>query len=45
MNYRDQFTPHHIAMLHDWLTDAGGLFVRLELPIAGEAALPTRSVR
>ena len=35
MNYRDQFTPHHIAMLHDWLTDAGGLFVRLELPHSG----------
>jgi hypothetical protein len=35
MNYRDLFTPHHIAMLHDWLTDAGGLFVRLELPHSG----------
>jgi hypothetical protein len=35
MNHSDLFTPHHIAMLHDWLTDAGGLFVRLELPHSG----------
>ena len=35
MNYRDLFTPSHIAMLHDWLTDEGGLFVRLEFPHSG----------
>ena len=35
MDYIDLFTPHHIAMLHDWLTEAGGLFVRLEFPHSG----------
>jgi hypothetical protein len=35
MNYRDLFAPHHIAMLHDWLTSMGTLFVRLEFPHSG----------
>jgi hypothetical protein len=35
MHYSDLFTSHHIAMLHDWLTTVGGLFVRLEFPHSG----------
>ena len=35
MNYSTLFTPHHIALLHDWLTATGGLFVRLEFPHSG----------
>jgi hypothetical protein len=35
MHYSALFTSHHIAMLHDWLTAVGGLFVRLEFPYSG----------
>ena len=35
MNYRNLFTPPHIALLHDWLTSIGTLFVRLESPHSG----------
>jgi hypothetical protein len=32
MNYVELFTEHHVAMLYDWLTELGELFVRLEYP-------------
>jgi len=32
MNYIGLFTGHHVALLHDWLTELGELFVRLEYP-------------
>ena len=35
MNYRDLFTPHHIATLVDWLQERGQLFVQIELPHSG----------
>jgi len=35
MNYVGLFTEHHVAMLYDWLTELGELFVRLEYPHSG----------
>jgi len=32
MNYTRLFTDHHVALFHDWLTELGELFVRLEYP-------------
>jgi hypothetical protein len=32
MNYIGLFTEHHVALLYDWLTELGELFVRLEYP-------------
>jgi hypothetical protein len=32
MNYIGLYTDHHVALLHDWLTELGELFVRLEYP-------------
>jgi len=37
MNYVGLFTEHHVAMLYDWLTDLGDLFVRLEYPHSASA--------
>ena len=34
LNYRDLFTPHHIATLVDWLTESE-FFVQIELPHSG----------
>lgn len=33
--YLELFTPSHIAMLHDWLSETGELFVWLEFPHSG----------
>ena len=35
MNYCNLFTAHLVALLHDWLEDAGELLVRLEWPHRG----------
>lgn len=35
MNYADLLTPHHIALLHDWLAEAGGLYVYTSFPHSG----------
>jgi hypothetical protein len=32
MNYAELFTHHHIALLHDWLTDLGELFIDFHYP-------------
>jgi hypothetical protein len=37
MNYVGLFTEHHVAMLYDWLTELGELFVRLEYPHSGRS--------
>src|SRR5262245_55548879 len=37
MNYIGLFTEHHVAMLYDWLTELGELFVRLEYPHSARA--------
>jgi len=37
MNYVGLFTEHHVAMLYDWLTELGELFVRLEYPHSASA--------
>lgn len=35
MNYCDLFTPHHIALIHDWIERTGRVFVRIERPHSG----------
>jgi len=35
MNYVGLFTEHHVAVLHDWLSELGELFVHLEYPHSG----------
>jgi hypothetical protein len=37
MNYIGLFTDHHVAILYDWLTELGELFVRLEYPHSASA--------
>lgn len=35
MNYCELFTPHHLAILHDWLLEVGRISVRIERPHSG----------
>lgn len=35
MNYTSLFSPHNIAALHDWLSERGELYIRLEYPHSG----------
>jgi hypothetical protein len=35
MNYNSLFTPHHVAILHDWITEIGELYVFIDLPHSG----------
>ena len=35
MDYTQLFTPHHIALIHDWLFEIGTISIRLELPHSG----------
>ena len=35
MDYVGLFTEHHVAVLHDWLTELGELFIDLEYPHSG----------
>lgn len=35
MNYVGLFTPHHVAVLHDWLTELGELYVYINYPHRG----------
>jgi hypothetical protein len=35
MNYKGLFTPHHIAMLADWLHEKGALCAELYIPHGG----------
>jgi hypothetical protein len=35
MDYVGLFTRHHVAVLHDWLTELGELFIDLEYPHSG----------
>ena len=38
-NYTDLFTPHHIAVLVDWLREKGELLLQIELPRSGGSGL------
>jgi hypothetical protein len=35
MNYCALLTPHHLAMVHDWLANSENVFVRIERPHSG----------
>lgn len=35
MNYKDLFTPHHIALLVDWFNEKGELCVEIYVPHGG----------
>jgi hypothetical protein len=35
MNYVGLFTEYHVAVLHDWLSDLGELFIHFEYPHSG----------
>jgi len=37
MNYFELLAEHHVAILHDWLTELGELFVRVEYPRSGSS--------
>ncbi len=40
MNFLDLFTLHNLALLSDWLNDAGELYVDINLPHSGSSSTP-----
>ena len=39
MNYLSLFTPHNLALLSDWVTDTGELYVDINLPHSGGSSI------